>query len=203
MNMGKKKETTDHAAELEESYERWEYLKEYGGSDPSYADGSNMNLVRNHIIYHKHKLMEQYGTDYEKYPEAFYRELPPEVDDNYMARTGEIRDGAVEALEAYISDSNFLYIFKNKDMLTKKEAQKISLYNVLGYASGLARAIKNGDLITMRRHAGVPDNYLEAFARCAERMKQMIKDKKKAPEQMQENEQFSLFQFGMETGRTR
>lgn len=201
--MAKRKEKTDYAAELEESYEQWEYLKEHGGSDPSYADGTNMNLVRNHIIYHKHKLMEQYGTDYEKYPEAFYRELPPKVDENYMARTGEIRDRAAEVLEVYISDSNFLYIFKNKDMLTKKEAQKISLYNVLGYASGLARAIKDGDLITMRRHAGIPDNYLEAFARCAERMKQMIKDKKKAPEQMQENEQFSLFQFGMETGRTR
>lgn len=27
MNMEKKKETTDHTAELEESYEGWEYLK--------------------------------------------------------------------------------------------------------------------------------------------------------------------------------
>lgn len=200
--MGKRKEKTDHAAELEKSYKRWEYLKEHGGSDPSYADGSGMDLVRNHIIYHKHKLMEQYGTDYEKYPEMFYWELPPEVDQNYMARTGEIRDGAAEALEMYISDPNLFYIFTNKDMLTEKEAEKISLHNVLGYALGLSKAIKDGDLVTMRRHAGRPEGYLESFATCAKRMRQIIEDKKKAPEQMQENEQFSLFQFGMETGRT-
>ena len=136
-----------------------------------------MNLVRNHIIYHKQKLTEQYGGDYEKYPEMFYRDLPPKVNENYMARAGAIRDGAMEALEIYTSDPNFLYLFANKNLLTKKEAEKISLYNVLKYASGLAGAIKNGDLLTMRRHAGRPERYLESFSRCAERMKQMLEDK--------------------------
>lgn len=200
--MAKKKEQIDHKAELQKSYEQWEHLKVYGGSDPFYTDGCNMNLVRNHIIYHKQKLTEQYGGDYEKYPEMFYRDLPPKVNENYMARAGAIRDGAMEALEIYTSDPNFLYLFANKNLLTKKEAEKISLYNVLKYASGLAGAIKNGDLLTMRRHAGRPERYLESFSRCAERMKQMLEDKKKVPEQMEENEQFSLFQFGIGIGKT-
>ena len=201
--MAKKKEAENLAEELAKSFERWEYLKEHGGSDPFYADGGSMNLVRNHIMYYKNKMVEEYGRDYEKYPEIFYRELPPEVKDSYMARAGEIKDGAAQALEYYISDPNFLYLLANKEMLTEKEAKKISLYNVLGYASGLAKAIKDGDLITMRRHAGRPEGYLESFAQCATRMMKLIDEKKKEPEQMQESGQLTLFQFGMETGQRR
>lgn len=201
--MAKRKETENFAEELVKSFEHWEQLREYGGSDPFYADGTNMNLVRNHIMYYKQKIMEQYGSDYEKYPEIFYRETPPEVRDSYMARSGEIKDGAAQALEYYISDPNFFFLLANKDMLTEKEAKQISLHNVLGYASGLARAIKDGDLITMRRHAGRPEGYLESFAQCAARMMKIIEEKKKEPEQVQGNGQLSLFQFGMEIGQIR
>ena len=201
--MGKKKEKENLEAQLIESFEHWEHLKEHGGSDPSYADGTNMNLVRNHIMYYKNKMVEEYGRHYEKYPEIFYREVPPIVNDSYMARAGEIKDGAAQALEYYISDPNFFYLLANKDMLTEKEAKQISLHNVLGYASGLARAIKDGDLITMRRHAGRPEGYLESFARCATQMMKIINEKKKEPEQVQGGGQLSLFQFGMETGQCR
>ena len=201
--MGKKKEKENLTEELAKSFGEWEYLNEHGGSDPFYADGTNMNLVRNHIMYYKNKMVEEYGRDYEKYPEIFYRELPPEVNQDYMARAGEIKDGAAQALEYYISDPNFHYLLLNKDMLTEKEAKQISLYNVLGYASGLARAIKDGDLITMRRHANRPEGYLESFAQCATRMMKIIDEKKKEPEQVQENGQLSLVQFGMEMGQCR
>ena len=201
--MAKKNETENLTEELAKSFERWEHLREHGGSDPFYADGGSMNLVRNHIMYYKQKMVEQYGSDYEKYPEIFYRETPPEVKDSYMARAGEIKDGAAQALEYYLSDPNFHYLFANKDMLTEKEAKQISLYNVLGYASGLASAIKDGDLISMRRHAGRPEGYLESFAQCASRMMKLISEKKKEPELVQENVQLSLFQFGMEAGQRR
>lgn len=202
--MGKKKEEkVNLEAKLTEAFEHWEHLQEHGGSDPAYTDGSNMELVRKSIIYIKNQMIEEYGRDYEKYPEIFYRELPPKVNDNYMARAGEIKDGAAQALEYYISDPNFHYLLANKDMLTEKEAKQISLYNVLGYASGLARAIKDGDLITMRQHAGRPEGYLESFARCATRMMKVIDSKKKEPELVQGNGQLSLFQFGMETGQRR
>ena len=49
------------AEELAKSFERWEYLKEHGGSDPFYADGGSMNLVRNHIMYYKNKMVEGWG----------------------------------------------------------------------------------------------------------------------------------------------
>jgi hypothetical protein len=201
--MGKKKEKENLVEELAKSFERWEYLKENGCSDPFWADGTNMNLVRNHIKYYKNKMVEEYGTDYEKYPEIFYREAPPEVDQNYVARAGEIKGGAAQALESYISNPNFHYLLANKDMLTEKEAKQISLYNVLGYASGLAKAIKDGDLITMRRHANGAEGYQESFARCASQMMKIIDEKRKEPEQAQGYGQLSLFQFGMETGQCR
>ena len=51
-----KKEKADYEADLIREYEHWEYLKEFGGSDPFYDDATNMNLTRNHIIYAKRQL---------------------------------------------------------------------------------------------------------------------------------------------------
>ena len=39
--------------ELKKAYAQWESLYKQGGSDPFYADGVNLNLVRNHILYFK------------------------------------------------------------------------------------------------------------------------------------------------------
>lgn len=201
--MGKKNEKDNLAEELAKSFGRWEYLREHGGSDPFYADGVNMNLVRGHILYYKQQMVGKYGTDYEKYPEVFYREVPPEVNPDYMARAREIKDGAAQALESYISDPNFRYLLANKGMLTEKEARQASLHSVLGYVSGLAKAIKDGDLLTMRRHVGRPEGYLESFARCATRVMKIIDGRKKEPGQAQGDGQLSLFQLGMGTRQGR
>lgn len=39
-----------------------------------------MNLTRNHIIYYKNEMKNLYGEDMGKYPEVYFRELPPEVE---------------------------------------------------------------------------------------------------------------------------
>ena len=44
--------------ELEKAYAQWESLYLQGGSDPFYADGVNLNLVRNHILYFKRQIEE-------------------------------------------------------------------------------------------------------------------------------------------------
>lgn len=198
--MAKKKEP-DLEAELIQEYERWEYLREYGGSDPAWPDGVNMNLVRNHIIYLKNQIVDKYGDDKDKYPDCYFRELPSEVAGSYMARAGEIRDKAEQSLEIYLADANFQYLLVNKDLLEKKETEKICLGYVLGYVSGLAAALKNGDLVVMRRHADRAKSYENAFADCAEKMKQILSDKEQ--EQTKENVQLSLFQFGIGAGQCR
>lgn len=198
--MGMKNET-DWEADLIREYAHWEYLREHGGSDPFYDDAVNMELTRNHIIYAKKQLEYKYGADREKYPEIYFRKLPPETAKGYMANAAEIRDRAAEVLDSYLADSNFRYLLCNKDFLTKKEAEKISIGNVLNYAAGLAAALRNDDLISMRRHIVKPESYLESFAGCAEKVKQILSEKRMMP--LEESAQMTLFQMGVETGQCR
>ena len=70
--------------ELEKAYAQWESLYKQGGSDPFYPDGVNLNLVRNHILYFKRQIEETQPLY--KNSEVYQRELPPQVEDSYMAR---------------------------------------------------------------------------------------------------------------------
>lgn len=198
-----KKEKVDYEAQLIREYEHWEYLKEHGGSDPNYDDGVNMNLIRNHIIYWKNEIEKKYGGDVNQYPEIYFREIPPEADNGLIVMAAEIRDKAVEALDIYLADNNFLYLLYNRDMLGKKEAESIHIDNVLGYASGLAEALKKDDLITMRRHAFRPEGYQESFASCAEKVKQLLLKKRTEQPETIENGQMTLFQIGLDVGQCR
>ncbi len=198
--MGQKKEP-DLEADLIREYEHWEYLREHGGSDPFYDDATNMELTRNHIIYAKSQLEEKYGEERGKYPEIYFKELPPETASGYVANAAEIRDRAAEVLDIYLADANFRFLLCNKDFLAKKEAEKISIENVLNYAAGLAGALRNDDLVAMRRHTVNPESYLESFASCAEKVKQILSERGGVlPEQ---GGQMTLFQMGMETGQCR
>ena len=77
--MGKMKPSKENqiefvASEIVKELERWEYLRKYGGCDPFWPDGVNMNLIRNHIISYKRQLEELCET---------------EVDDQYLAKNGQ------------------------------------------------------------------------------------------------------------------
>lgn len=99
-----KKNQDDPLAGLEKAYAHWQRLYENGGSDPFWPDGVNLDLVRNHIIYFKGQIEETcplYMAD-----ELYLRELPPEVDPNYMANPDKIREQARRSLQAYQADPN-------------------------------------------------------------------------------------------------
>ena len=81
------------------SYKQWYAYYEYGGQDPSWPDGSNMYLIRNHISYYKRQIKELCEKIGCELPECYAQALPPEVDRDYMARPDEIRDKAKIALE--------------------------------------------------------------------------------------------------------
>lgn len=68
---------------------RWEEIKDHGCCDPSWGDGVNMNLVRNHIIYDKRRLLKICEALQEPLPEEYYLPLPPEVDNNYLCKDGQ------------------------------------------------------------------------------------------------------------------
>lgn len=161
----------DIASQLKERFDRWEFLYRYGGSDPFYSDGDNLNIVRNHIIYFKQQLEEQYGDG--ALPEIYYRPTPSAVDSSYMARSDEIRSAARQSLETYKADAHYRYIRSHAIALDPKQRESTHIRSVLGYVTSLERAISDDDLITMRRHEN-PERYIQSFAECEERVKKAL-----------------------------
>lgn len=164
-----KKQKIHYADELEKDFERWEHLKEFGGSDPFYEDGCNMNRIRNHIIYDKRHIEK---TMNEPYPEIYYRETPPEADGKYMARKDEILAGAKKAYALYIADPNYRYLLEQESRLTKAQKEKTCITAVIGYARYLKEEIQRLDYVAMRRKLHT-ESYLKSFAKCAERVRKM------------------------------
>ena len=154
----------NHAAE----YKQWHRYHEYGGQDPSWPDGCNMMLIRNHIIYYKRQmkdLCEQIGCEL---PECYEKELPPEVNSNYMARPDDIRDGARIALEKMEQYPAYVELLGIRTKYSQKQLDKICYFNVVGYVKGLKIAIERDDLVSQRRY-GRYEHYLESFDSCLKR----------------------------------
>lgn len=152
------------------SYDQWEHYHKYGGQDPFWPDGSNMQLIRNHIIYDKRQmeeLCEQLGCEL---PECHARELPPEVSADYMARREEIHSDALTALEKFQSYPAYVELLSHRQMHSKKQLESISYFNVLGYVEGLKIAIERSDYVSMRRY-GRYEHYLESFDQCLKHAK--------------------------------
>ncbi|MGN1338750.1 MAG: hypothetical protein ACI4WS_00505 [Oscillospiraceae bacterium] len=166
--MSKSGKNVDYAAALENSFARWDYIHEHGCSDPFWADGVNMNLVRNHIIYYKQQLSEE-ATLF-LLPEAYYREVPPEVDNNFMARPDEIRLNAARSMQIIDADENLKFVREQSVHLTEKQFKQLCIPAILGYAESLRRAISEDDLLTMRRYEN-PNGYLESFQSAAQKLR--------------------------------
>lgn len=165
--------------ELEKAYAQWESLYKQGGSDPFYADGVNLNLVRNHILYFKRQIEETQPLYTNS--EAYQRELPPQVEDGYMARAEEIRAHAKDTLTAYKANPYYQYLLHHREELDDAGLKKTSIRAVLNYAHSLETAIQEDDLVTMRRHERA-ERTLDSFRACAEKVRDVL-----------ENQELNLF----------
>lgn len=157
----------DRIKNLESEYEHWEHLYKYGGSDPFYADGVNLNLVRSHIIYEKMMIEEE--TPLFMFEEVFQRELPPVVPSDYIARKDEIRKNAAKAMEIIDADENLKFIRQRAESLSDKQLKRLCVPAVIGYAEHLRSAINEDDLITMRRYEHY-QHYLDSFSDLVRRL---------------------------------
>ena len=72
-------------ADIRKEYFHWKDLYHHGCSDPSWCDGTNLNLVRNHIFYYLKELEKICGDKFFLYPDEYYWPVPPEVPNDYMA----------------------------------------------------------------------------------------------------------------------
>lgn len=163
---------------IRDSFEHWHYIYQNGAGDPTWEDGYNLNLVRNHIIYYKKQCEDELMP--EQYPPEYYSETPPVVDNKYMARTDEIREHAKCSLKEYEEDTDYQFLKKNLNLLTKKERSEICIDNVLGYVYGLRIAIDEDSLVDMRRHER-PATYIDSFRRCRKKLEEIIGTEKVLP----------------------
>ena len=167
--MSNRKHETDYAAELESSFARWDELFKNGGSDPFWTDGVSLNILRNHIIYYKEQLSEQENSLI-GLPEIYYRETPPEIDCNYMARPDEIRENARKAMETIDSNEDLQFIREQFQTLSEQQIKEWYIPAVINYAENLRRAIREDDLVIMRRYEN-PERFLESFSAAARQIK--------------------------------
>lgn len=113
--MAKKKQKTineqikDLTESLRNSLSRWCDIRDNGCTDPCWSDGTNMNLVHNHIIYYKKQLMELIKDNFMLYPMEFFIPVPPEVPNDYMRYNGGNRGHyGTEMLSTYERDKPIL-----------------------------------------------------------------------------------------------
>ncbi len=167
--MSKRGQQTDYAAELEKEYARWDEVFTKGGSDPFWTDGVNLELTRNRILSYKQQLENQENLLF-GLPDIYYRETPPEVDCNYMARPDEIRENARKAMEIIDADENLKFVRKQAPSLSEAQLKQFCIATIINYAENLRRAIAEDDLVIMRRYEH-PDSYLESFESAAMRIR--------------------------------
>lgn len=136
--------------DCERFYDQWNVLYEHGGRDPTWPDGVNLNLIRNHIIEFQRRLKELCGAC--ELPEIAKKVPPPEVESEYMARADEIRKNAAETFCAFQNFEDYRELRTLNKGISKIDFEKHSVASALGYVKKLETAIRSDDLITMRRY---------------------------------------------------
>lgn len=123
------------------AWHHWHQTNAYGCNDPTWGDGVNMNLTRNHMIYYIN-----HGAEI---PSEM--PLPPEVEGDYMARKDEIIENMRAALALYHQEPSF-----EKIAFIPKIRKDSDLEYYRGYIPGIVRglesslkAIERGEAIGM------------------------------------------------------
>ncbi|TGJ75367.1 hypothetical protein CAGA_24650 [Caproiciproducens galactitolivorans] len=72
--------------EIRQAIRCWKDIYKYGCNDTCYPDGVNLNLIHNHVCYHKDKIRHLCSGSGDNPPPEFYLPTPPIVDSNYFAK---------------------------------------------------------------------------------------------------------------------
>lgn len=174
--MTKKKKSPEDAVEylskeLMDNFYRWHRLKSFGGDDPFWTDGYNMQLVRNHIISDKCQIKQICDDHNLPLPPEYNVQTPPEVPFDYMSCRKDIINAAINSLRQYLNDENYQWLLKCN--LSDKMKKQVYYDTIINYPKGLETAINDDDLVVMRRHKN-PTRYLESFAECRKKIEELI-----------------------------
>jgi len=140
----------EYIEQCEKSYVRWQDVFDNGCFDPTWADGVNLNLVRNHILIAKKnisKLCEQEGFES---PPILLREVPPKVDTDYMAKAEWLREQGTIYLTKMEGDSRFQELQQEIKRLSPKQKLRSEIQRVVCESTRLKRAVENDKLVDIR-----------------------------------------------------
>ena len=157
--------------ELADSYSKWE--RRYRGEgtiDPFYADGYNLNMIRNQICIQKKRIEKELPR--ELYPDEYLLPIPDLMNNEYVA----LQDEWVE-----VGEKRILEVKQMPDYLTLIHSGYY--YAVVGYVKNFERSLQgakdyesgkkelalkyNNPYLDLRRYASYKDSWWhEAFSRC-------------------------------------
>lgn len=185
-----KDKLAEYTAGLERSFNEWDHLYNYGGQDPFWPDGVNLNLVRNHILSYKRQIEEYIkdGNDGQAslfsntYPEIYFKETPPEVDSDYMAIPNRILDKAITFVNKMVEEPAYKFVVEHFDEIfpDRKENPVSKQFNVplipAWQLTSYPDKIISGNLIDLRRSFYFTDydKKLEEVNKIADKMKQVL-----------------------------
>ncbi len=176
----------DPVKELEKAHRHWEDIYENGCFDPSWPDGTNLNLVRNHMFYYQRKIEELYG-DSEK-PAVYYEEVPDKVNEDYMARKDEIIQRAAEFYVKCSKMQEVQDLLQVADYLSEKDMSQLNIAIDINRCKSLEKAIVEDDYVTMRNLSWNAEERIQEIKEAHERL---------INRPQLEGEQLSLFDIQM------
>ena len=132
--------------ELADSYSKWE--RRYRGEgtiDPFYADGYNLNMIRNQICIQKKRIEKELPR--ELYPDEYLLPIPDLMNNEYVAlqdewvEVGEKRILEVKQMPDYLTliHSGYSKKFNEK----QDDKNHIYYYAVVGYVKNFERSLQD------------------------------------------------------------
>ena len=137
------------AKELRDAYLQWEKLYKDGCDDPFWTDGQNLEALRNRIQGLKAQCEQTLLP--KDYPKEYHRKTPPKVDLTYMAHADDIRSAAKHTLLKLRSCDDYFILIKSQKNSAYSKASKKHVISEIAHLNAIDQAIKEDDLLAMRR----------------------------------------------------
>lgn len=140
----------DYIEQCENSYKRWHDVFNNGCFDPTWADGVNLNLVRNHILIAKKNIGKLCKQEELEDPPILLREIPPELDCDYMANAEWLREQGIIFLTKMEKDSSFQELQQEIKRLSPTQKLRSEIQRVICESTRLKHAVANDNLVDIR-----------------------------------------------------
>ena len=147
----RKRSLEELIADCKREYASWNDIHQNGCRDPCHADGVNLNLVRNHIIYTKEKIKEYCEQESVEPSPILLMELPPQVASDFMANAESIKENAKCLLTRITELPEFTELTEKHRVLSDGQRKDCGSQMLLSRVQWLHESISRHEYVVMRR----------------------------------------------------